>query len=378
MLLKLKTSFNPDGDQPAAIKALTENFHSGKKIQTLLGVTGSGKTFTVANVMNSLGKKTLVLAPNKTLAAQLYSEFKEFFPENAVEFFVSYYDYYRPEAYIVSTDTYIEKDSAINDEIDKLRHSATRSLLEREDVIVVASVSCIYGIGSPEEYGALKCTLFTGDTRDRDEFLRELVNIQYKRNDIDFVRGTFRVRGDIVEVFPAHENSNVFRIEFFGDQISAISMVDPLRGRILENLSKATIYPGSHYVVSKERLKKAMADIRIELRERLQVFKKEGKLLEAQRLEQRTLHDLEMIEETGYCQGIENYSRHLSGGKPGEPPPTLMDYFGKDFLLVVDESHLSVPQVGGMFRGDFVRKSTLVEHGFRLPCALDNLSLIHI
>ena len=375
-VFKLKSPFPPGGDQPRAIKEILAGFSEfGKKEQTLLGVTGSGKTFTMANVIQKLGKKTLVLAHNKTLAAQLYAEFKEFFPENAVEYFVSYYDYYQPEAYVAGTDTYIEKDSSINEEIDKLRHSATRNLIERDDVIVVASVSCIYGIGSKEEYAGQKAILFVGDTLDRDEFLRTLVAIQYERNDIDFSRGTFRVRGDLVEVFPAHEDSNVIRVEFFGDEIDSISMVDPLRGKVLENLKSITIFPKSHYVVGEEKLKDAIANIKIELRERLQEFEKEGKLVERQRLEQRTLYDLEMMEELGFCSGIENYSRHLTGAKPGEPPPTLIDYFDRDYLLIIDESHITVSQVGGMYRGDRARKENLVNYGFRLPSALDNRPL---
>ncbi len=374
-MFKLHSKFQPTGDQPQAIASITKSFEKDAKYQTLLGVTGSGKTFTMANIIQNLQKKTLILAPNKTLAAQLFSEFREFFPENAVEYFVSYYDYYQPEAYVVGTDTYIEKDSSINDEIDKLRHSATRSLLEREDVIVVASVSCIYGIGSPEEYLGKKITLFVGDTIERDELLRTLVSIQYQRNDYDFSRGTFRVRGDTVEVFPAYEDSNVVRIEFFDDEIDSIQIVDPLRGRIINKLTKAVIYPSSHYVVGEDRLKSALKTIQIELRERLQVLQQENRLVEHQRLEQRTLLDLEMLDEMGFCSGIENYSRHLTGAKPGDPPPTLIDYFGKDFLLIADESHVTIPQVGGMYRGDRARKMNLVEYGFRLPSALDNRPL---
>ncbi|MBY0517334.1 MAG: excinuclease ABC subunit UvrB [Bacteriovoracaceae bacterium] len=372
---KLVSKFKPMGDQPEAIKAITSGFEEGKKRQTLLGVTGSGKTFTVANIIQKLQKRTLVLAPNKTLAAQLFAEFKEFFPENAVEYFVSYYDYYQPEAYVPGTDTFIEKDSAVNEEIDKLRHAATRSLLEREDVIVVASVSCIYGIGSPDEYGAQRLKLFNGDKWDRDDFLRALVAIQYQRNDIDFKRGTFRVRGDLVEVFPAHEDSQVVRIEFFDDVVDTISLVDPLRGRVLQTLPSVVIYPSSHYVVGEQRLKSAVETIKIELRERLQELEKENKLVEVQRLQQRTLLDLEMLDEMGFCPGIENYSRHFTDAKPGDPPPTLVDYFKKDFLLVVDESHISISQVGGMYRGDRSRKQTLVDYGFRLPSALDNRPL---
>lgn len=372
---KLKSKFSPCGDQPAAISALMKGFESGKKEQTLLGVTGSGKTFTMANVIQGLGKKTLVLAHNKTLAAQLYAEFKEFFPENAVEYFVSYYDYYQPEAYVPGSDTYIEKDSSINDEIDKLRHAATRSLLERDDVIIVASVSCIYGIGSPDEYAGQKIDLFTGDIIDRDDLLKRLVAIQFERNDIDFSRGKFRVRGDVVEVFPAHEDSDVVRIEFFDDEIESISIVDPLRGRVLHSMSKVTIYPKSHYVVSEEKLKHAIETIKVELRERLIQFQNEEKLVEKQRLEQRTMLDLEMLEEMGFCSGIENYTRHLTGASEGEPPPTLIDYFKNDFLLIIDESHITVSQVGGMYRGDRARKENLVNYGFRLPSALDNRPL---
>ncbi len=374
-MFELKSKFSPCGDQPSAIKALSNSFEGGEKFQTLLGVTGSGKTFTMANIIQKLQKKTLILAPNKTLAAQLFAEFREFFPNNAVEYFVSYYDYYQPEAYVVGTDTYIEKDSSINDEIDKLRHSATKNLLERDDVIVVASVSCIYGIGSPEEYLGQKLTLFVGDELDRDDFLRSLINIQYQRNDIDFSRGTFRVRGDTVEVFPAYEDSNVIRIEFFDEEIDGIYIVDPLRGKIITKLSKVAIYPSSHYVVGDDRLKHALGTIKLELRERLRELKDQNKLVEFQRLEQRTMLDLEMLEEMGFCSGIENYSRHLTGSMPGEPPPTLIDYFGDDFLLIVDESHITIPQVGGMYRGDRARKQNLVDYGFRLPSALDNRPL---
>jgi excinuclease ABC subunit B len=371
----LKSKFSPCGDQPQAITHIIEDFKQDKLQQVLLGVTGSGKTFTMANVIKKLGKKTLILAHNKTLAAQLYGEFKEFFPENAVEYFVSYYDYYQPEAYVPGTDTFIEKDASVNDEIDKLRHSATRSLLERDDVIIISSVSCIYGIGSPDEYESMKSTVFVGDTVDRDDFLRSIVSMQYARNDVDFVRGCFRVRGDIVEVFPAHEDSNVVRIEFFDDEVESISIVDPLRGTLLQSLNKATIYPKSHYVVGEKKLERAIETIKVELRERLQQLEKEGKLVEKQRLEQRTLLDLEMLEEMGFCSGIENYSRHLTGTAEGEPPPTLIDYFKNDFLLIIDESHITVPQVGGMYRGDRARKENLVNYGFRLPSALDNRPL---
>ncbi len=372
---KLESAFAPTGDQPAAISQLTRAFKNKEPFQTLLGVTGSGKTFAMANIIQNLGKKTLILAPNKTLAAQLFAEFKEFFPHNAVEYFVSYYDYYQPEAYVPGSDTYIEKDSAINDEIEKLRHSATRSLFDREDVIVVASVSCIYGIGAPEEYFNQRIMLFDQEKFDRDEFLRRLVEIQYQRNDVDFHRGTFRVRGDVVEVFPAYEESEVVRIEFFDDIIDGISIVDPMRGKVLQSLSRVDIYPKSHYVVGKDKLKAAVGNIKIELRERLQELESQNKLVEAQRLQQRTLLDLEMLDEMGFCPGIENYSRHMSGAGPGEPPPTLIDYFKKNFLMIVDESHVTIPQVGGMFKGDRARKQNLVNYGFRLPSALDNRPL---
>lgn len=374
-IFKLSQHFEPRGDQPEAIKQLYQGLKDKKKEQVLLGVTGSGKTFTMANVIQKWGKRTLVLAHNKTLAAQLYAEFKEFFPENAVEYFVSYYDYYQPEAYVPGTDTYIEKDSAVNDEIDKLRHSATRSLLEREDVIVVASVSCIYGIGSPDEYSSQKATFFVNDKIERNDFLKLLVSIQYERNDIDFSRGTFRVRGDIVEVYPPYEESHVVRLEFFDDEIESISLVDPLRGTLITQLPRVTIYPKSHYVVSEDRLKKAIEGIKIELRERLIELESQNKLVEKQRLEQRTLLDLEMMEEMGFCSGIENYSRHLTGASPGDPPPTLVDFFKKDFLMIIDESHITVSQVGGMYRGDRSRKENLVNYGFRLPSALDNRPL---
>lgn len=371
----LVSKFEPTGDQPAAIEALYHGFDEGKKKQVLLGVTGSGKTFTMAHLIKRLSKKTLVLAHNKTLAAQLYSEFKEFFPDNAVEYFVSYYDYYQPEAYVVGSDTYIEKDASVNDEIDKLRHSATRSLLERDDVIVVASVSCIYGIGSPDEYRDQRITFFTGDIYDRDEFLGDLVSIQYERNDIDFSRGCFRVRGDIVEVYPSYEDSNVVRIEFFDNEIDNISIVDPLRGTVIQTINKVSIYPKSHYVVSENRLKEAIKGIKVELRGRLQELFQQEKLVEKQRLEQRTLLDLEMLEELGYCTGIENYSRHLTGLPPGHPPPCLIDFFGDDYLLIIDESHITCSQVGAMYKGDRARKENLVGHGFRLPSALDNRPL---
>ncbi len=371
----LQSDFSPCGDQPQAIEKLVSSFKLGDKENILLGVTGSGKTFTTAHLIKRLGKKTLVLAHNKTLAAQLYSEFKSFFPENAVEYFVSYYDYYQPEAYVPGSDTYIEKDASINDEIDKLRHSTTKSLLTRDDVIVVSSVSCIYGIGSPAEYNSQKATIFVGEKVDRDDFLKQLIRLQYDRNDIDFYRGCFRVRGDLVEVFPASEDKKVIRIEFFDDEVETISIVDPLKGQMIEPLKKITIFPKSHYVVSSNRLDNAIKSIRIELRNHLVELEKEDKLVEKQRLETRTLLDLEMMEELGYCSGIENYSRHLTGRKVGESPPTLLDYFGDDFLMVIDESHVTIPQVGGMFKGDRSRKQNLVDFGFRLPSALDNRPL---
>jgi excinuclease ABC subunit B len=371
----LKKKFEPTGDQPAAIESLVRGIQEGRRMQILLGATGTGKTFTMANVIAKVNRPTLILAHNKTLAAQLFSEFREFFPENAVEYFVSYYDYYQPEAYIPATDTYIEKDSQINDEIDKLRHSATRSLLDRNDVIIVSSVSCIYGLGSPEAYEGLILYLEAGRKYKRQDMLRKLVEIQYQRNDVDFHRGTFRVRGDVVEIFPAYEEERAIRVEFFGDEIETISEIDPLRGVRLQKIPRITIYPASHYVTTLDNRKRALRTIREELRERLSELKKQGRLLEAQRLEQRTMYDLEMIEEMGFCQGIENYSRHLTGRNPGEPPPTLMDYFPKEWLLFVDESHVTIPQIGGMYRGDRARKMTLVEHGFRLPSALDNRPL---
>ncbi len=372
---RLISDYQPRGDQPRAITELVQGIERGDRDQVLLGVTGSGKTFTVANVIAATGRPALVLAPNKTLAAQLYGEFKELFPENAVEYFVSYYDYYQPEAYLPTTDTFIEKDSSINDEIDKLRHSATRSLLTRRDVIIVASVSCIYGIGSPTEYQAMHIFFHEGDDYGRDTLLQKLVDIQYERNDVDFHRGTFRVRGDSVEVFPAHDDERAYRIEFFGDAVEAISEIDPLRGQVLSRLAKVAIYPASHYVATRETLERAIEEIRVALRERLQWFRSQNMLVEAQRLEQRTMFDLEMLEEMGFCQGIENYSRHFDGRQPGDPPYTLIDYFPPDFLLFIDESHITVSQVGGMYRGDRSRKETLVNYGFRLPSALDNRPL---
>jgi len=372
---RLHSDFEPCGDQPKAIAGLLEGLGQGLAHQVLLGVTGSGKTFTMAHVIAALHRPALIIAPNKTLAAQLYGEFRRLFPENAVEYFVSYYDYYQPEAYIPRTDTYIEKDSSINEEIDKLRHSATRSLLERNDVIIVASVSCIYGIGAPETYSSMLVMLGVDQEIPRDEVLARLVEIQYQRNDVDFHRGTFRVRGDVVEVFPAHEEKRALRLEWFGDTLEAIMEVDPLRGEVLRPLKHVAIYPGSHYVTPKEELERAVESIRAELAAELPKLRNAGKLLEAQRLEQRTLYDLEMIEEMGYCTGIENYSRHLSGRRPGEPPPTLLEYLPPDGLIFIDESHVTVPQIGGMYRGDRSRKSTLVEFGFRLPSALDNRPL---
>ncbi len=373
---RMVTDFTPRGDQPHAIEALVRGIEEGQEHQVLLGVTGSGKTFTVARVVERVQKPALVIAHNKTLAAQLYGEFKSLFPENAVEYFVSYYDYYQPEAYIPSTDTYIEKDSSINEQIDKLRHSATRSLLERRDVIIVASVSCIYGLGSPEEYGGMRLLLEEGAEMQRDEMLRRLVEIQYERNDIDFHRGTFRVRGDVVEIFPAYEEERALRVEFFGDTVEAISVIDPLRARKLEPLQRIAVYPGSHYVTEKENMRRAIRAIREELAARLRELRGENKLLEAQRLEQRTNFDLEMMEEMGYCQGIENYSRHITGREPGQPPPTLMEYLPVDAVVIIDESHATVPQLGAMFRGDRSRKETLVKYGFRLPSALDNRPLM--
>ncbi|GIL17318.1 MAG: UvrABC system protein B [Oligoflexia bacterium] len=372
---QLQSEFQPAGDQPKAIHDLVESFHSGIKHQTLLGVTGSGKTFTMAHVINQLNVPALILAPNKTLAAQLYSEFKELFPNNAVEYFVSYYDYYQPEAYIPATDTFIEKDSAINEQIDRMRHSATRSLFDRRDVIIVSSVSCIYGLGSPEVYEGMMIHVVAGSEMNRDHLLRELVRIQYQRNNIDFHRGTIRVRGDMVEVFPPYEEDRAIRIEFFGNYIDKLSWIDPLTGRVLEDLDQIGIYPGSHYATPEENIKRSVSAIRDELRERIQHFQNEIKFLEAQRIEQRTLYDIEMMEQLGFCQGIENYSRHLTGRGPGEPPPTLLEYFPKDFVTFIDESHVTVPQIGGMYRGDRARKMNLVEHGFRLPSALDNRPL---
>src|SRR5512135_2620537 len=372
---KLVSDFVPKGDQPQAIDELTEGVIRGDRHQVLLGVTGSGKTFTIANVIANVNKPTLIMSPNKTLAAQLYSEFKTFFPENAVEYFVSYYDYYQPEAYLPTTDTYIEKDSSINDEIDRMRHSATYALFERNDVIIVASVSCIYGLGSPEAYHGMLVYLEVGDVMERDEILAKLVEIQYERNDIDFHRGTFRARGDVIEIFPSYSEDRAIRVSMFGDTVETIQEIDPLTGNVTDRLKKAAVYPKSHYVTPRERMERAIRDISIELEQRVREYQMGNRLLEAQRIEQRTNFDLEMIKEVGYCQGIENYSRHLTGNKPGAPPPTLMDYFPKDSLVIIDESHVTVPQIGGMYNGDRSRKLTLVEFGFRLPSALDNRPL---
>ena len=372
---KLKAPYKPTGDQPQAIAELVKGFKEGNQCQTLLGVTGSGKTFTMVNVIQQLQKPTLVIAHNKTLAAQLYGEFKEMFPDNAVEYFVSYYDYYQPEAYVPSSDTYIAKDSSVNEEIDKLRLSATAALIERRDVIVIASVSCIYGLGEPENFEQMMVSLRPGMEKDRDEVLRQLIDIQYDRNDMDFKRGTFRVRGDTVEIVPADRGDTAIRVEFFGDEIDRISEIDMLTGEVKNTLNHIAIFPASHYVVPKERMEKAIRNIEIELEEQVKYFKAEGKLLEAQRIAERTNFDIEMMRETGFCSGIENYSRHLAGLAPGQPPNTLMDYFPDDFIIMIDESHKTVPQIGGMYHGDQSRKRTLVEYGFRLPSALDNRPL---
>ena len=373
---QLQAPYAPAGDQPGAIRRLVEGLQAGEAGMTLLGVTGSGKTYTIANVIQQVQRPTLIMAHNKTLAAQLYGEFKTLFPDNAVEYFVSYYDYYQPEAYIPSTDTYIEKDSAINEEIDKLRHSATHSLLERSDVIIVASVSCIYGLGSPDAYHGMLLFLEEGMEIPRDDMLARLVEIRYERNDVDFHRGTFRVRGDVVEIFPAYEEEKAIRVEFFGDTLDTISFIDPLRGKKLGRLRKIAVYPGSHYVTTKDNMRRAMAAIEEELEQRLRELKGQNKLLEAQRLEQRTRFDIEMMEEMGYCQGIENYSRHITGQSPGVPPPTLMEYLREEALIIIDESHATIPQLVGMYRGDRSRKETLVNYGFRLPSALDNRPLM--
>lgn len=372
---KLVSEFEPTGDQPQAIDKLVKGFKEGNQFQTLLGVTGSGKTFTMANVIQKLQKPTLIIAHNKTLAAQLYGEFKEFFPENAVEYFVSYYDYYQPEAYVPSTDTYIEKDSAINDEIDKLRHSATAALSERDDVIIVASVSCIYGLGAPVDYANMVLSLRPGMTRERDDVIRRLIDIQYTRNDMDFKRGTFRVRGDVVEIYPVTEDSKAIRVEFFGDEVDRISEIDPLTGSVNCLLDHMIIFPASHYIVPPEKMNEAIKNIESELEERVKYFKSEDKLIEAQRIGERTNFDMEMLRETGFCSGIENYSRHLAGLEPGATPYTLMDYFPDDFLIIVDESHMTIPQIRGMYAGDQARKTTLVDYGFRLPSAKDNRPL---
>ncbi len=372
---KLVSEYVPTGDQPHAIEELVKGFKEGNQCQTLLGVTGSGKTFTMANVIQQVNKPTLIIAHNKTLAAQLYGEFKEFFPENAVEYFVSYYDYYQPEAYVPSSDTYIAKDSAINEEIDKLRHSATAALSERKDVIIVASVSCIYGLGSPIDYQEMVISLRPGMEKDRDDVLRKLIDIQYDRNDMDFKRGTFRVHGDVIEIFPAGTEEYAIRVEFFGDEIDRITEIDVLTGEIKNELNHVAIFPASHYVVSKESMERAIREIEVELEEQIKYFKSEGKLLEAQRISERTNFDIEMMRETGFCSGIENYSRHLTGLAPGQPPHTLIDYFPDDFIIMIDESHKTVPQIGGMYHGDQSRKRTLVEYGFRLPSALDNRPL---
>lgn len=371
----LKSEYKPTGDQPQAIEALVKGFEEGNQCQTLLGVTGSGKTFTMANIIEKLNKPTLVIAHNKTLAAQLYGEFKEFFPDNAVEYFVSYYDYYQPEAYVPSSDTYIAKDSSMNDEIDKLRHSATAALSERRDVIIVASVSCIYGLGSPIDYKEMVISLRPGMIKDRDEVIKKLIEIQYDRNEMDFKRGTFRVHGDVLEIFPAYSEKVAYRIEFFGDEVDRITEIDVLTGSIIDSIGHVAIFPASHYVVSPESMNKATAAIEEELEERVRYFKSEDKLLEAQRIAERTNFDIEMMRETGFCSGIENYSRHLTGLEPGQPPHTLIDYFPDDFLIMVDESHMTIPQIGAMYSGDQSRKSTLVDYGFRLPSAKDNRPL---
>ena len=372
---KLHSEYQPTGDQPQAIAELVQGFREGNQFETLLGVTGSGKTFTMANVIAALNKPTLIIAHNKTLAGQLYGEFKEFFPENAVEYFVSYYDYYQPEAYVPSSDTYIAKDSSINDEIDKLRLSATASLSERKDVIVIASVSCIYGLGSPEDYQDMIVSLRPGMVKDRDEVIRELIDIQYDRNDMEVSRGCFRVRGDVLEIFPAQGGDYLIRVEFFGDEIDRIVEADPLTGQVHASLQHIAIFPASHYVIPQERINTACKNIEAELDERVRFFKSEDKLLEAQRISERTNFDIEMLRETGFCSGIENYSRHLYGAQPGTPPHTLLDYFGNDFLMIIDESHMTVPQIGAMYNGDRSRKTTLVDYGFRLPSALDNRPL---
>ena len=375
MDFELKSDFKPTGDQPEAIKSIVSAINNNEKYSTLLGVTGSGKTFTMANIIQEVKMPTLILAHNKTLAAQLYSEFKEFFPNNAVEYFVSYYDYYQPEAYVAHSDTYIEKDASINDEIDKLRHSATAAILERDDVIIISSVSCIYGLGDPEDYRKLMLSLRPGMERDRDDIIKKLIEIQYERNDINFTRGIFRVRGDILEIFPASNDERAIRIEFFGDEIDRITEIDYVTGKIVGTRNHVVIFPASHYVTTPERVEKAVIEIEKELEERVESFKDDDKLLEAQRIEQRTKYDIEMLKEIGFCQGIENYSRHITGRKPGEKPYTLMDFFPDDYLIIVDESHVTVPQVRGMYAGDRSRKTSLIDNGFRLPSAYDNRPL---
>ena len=372
---ELVSEFEPTGDQPEAIKQLVGGFKQGNQFETLLGVTGSGKTFTMANVIKELNKPTLIIAHNKTLAAQLYSEFKAFFPHNAVEYFVSYYDYYQPEAYVPSTDTFIEKDSSVNDEIDKMRHSATAALIERKDVIVVSSVSCIYGIGNKESYTEMMISLRPGMEKDRDQVIDELINIQYVRNELDFKRGTFRVKGDVLEILPVSTFEEAVRVEFFGDEIERIVEFDVLTGEVKRSINFLAIFPASHYVVPQEQIERAIVDIKKEMAERVKYFQENDQLIEAQRIAERTNFDIEMMRETGFCSGIENYSRHLTGGKPGEPPNTLIDFFGDDFLIIVDESHITIPQIGGMYSGDQSRKSTLVDFGFRLPSAKDNRPL---
>jgi excinuclease ABC subunit B len=374
-VFRLASEYSPRGDQPQAIAALTRFVRDGRRHVVLRGVTGSGKTYTIANLIANVNRPTLVISPNKTLAAQLFSEFKAFFPENAVEYFVSYYDYYQPEAYIPQSDTYIEKDALVNDEIDRMRHSATKSLLERRDVVVVASVSCIYGIGEPATYQGMHLELHAGERIDRDEIIRRLIAVQYERNDYDFHRGTFRVRGDVVEIFPANEDALALRVELFGDEVDALHRIDPLKGSVLERLERVHVYPASHYVTEAGQLERALATVQEELAERLAFLRPRNRLLEAQRLEQRTLFDMEMLRELGYCHGIENYSRHLTGRHPGEPPPTLIDYLPKDALVIIDESHVAVPQIRGMYYGDRSRKEALVEYGFRLPSAFDNRPL---
>ncbi len=375
MDFKIKSDFKPTGDQPEAIKSIVDSINRNEKFSTLLGVTGSGKTFTMANIIQQVKKPTLIMAHNKTLAAQLYSEFKEFFPDNAVEYFVSYYDYYQPEAYVAHSDTYIEKDASINDEIDKLRHSATASILERRDTIIISSVSCIYGLGDPKDYKELMLSIRPGMQRDRDDVIKRLIEIQYERNDINFTRGTFRVRGDILEIFPASNDEKAIRIEFFGDEVDRITEIDYVTGKIVGTRNHVVIFPASHYVTTPERIEKAIVEIENELQEQIKFFKENDRLLEAQRIEQRTKYDIEMLKEIGFCQGIENYSRHITGRSEGERPYTLMDFFPDDYLIIVDEAHVTIPQVRGMYAGDRSRKTSLIENGFRLPSALDNRPL---